>query len=81
MGSHAGKVEPLVEAFTEIGAPITVLNFPDDRLRQLYGRSYFLVRPDLHIAWRGNELPDDLRKLAAVVTGYPVERIARYHLA
>lgn len=81
MGPKVEAVDAIVDAFRQIGAPITVLDFPEDRFRQLYGRSYFLVRPDLHIAWRGNELPTDPSGLAAVVTGYGVDNMARYHAA
>ena len=81
MGPKAEPVDSIVAAFREIGAPITVLDFPDDRFRALYGCSYFLVRPDLHIAWRGNQLPADPRKLAALATGYPVDGMARFHAA
>ncbi|CAE7512629.1 apdD [Symbiodinium necroappetens] len=81
MGPNTEAVDPIVEAFRQIGAPIKVLDFPEDRYRDLYGCSYFLVRPDLHIAWRGNGLPENPRKLAALVTGFPVDNMARYHAA
>lgn len=81
MGSKVEAVDAIVAAFKQIGAPISVLDFPEDRFRALYGCDYFLVRPDLHIAWRGNELPADPAKLAAVATGYSVDRMARYHAA
>jgi len=29
-----------------------------------------LIRPDLHIAWRGNRAPDDAAALLARVTGW-----------
>jgi 2-polyprenyl-6-methoxyphenol hydroxylase-like FAD-dependent oxidoreductase len=81
MGRHVEEVDALVSAFKQIGAPITVLDFPQDRFRQLYGANYVLVRPDLHIAWRGNTLPDDPNKVAAVATGYAATHMARYHAA
>jgi 2-polyprenyl-6-methoxyphenol hydroxylase-like FAD-dependent oxidoreductase len=81
MGRHVEEVDALVTAFKQIGAPITVLDFPEDRFRQLYGANYVLVRPDLHIAWRGNTLPDDPTKVAAVATGYAATHMARYHAA
>jgi hypothetical protein len=30
----------------------------------------FLLRPDLHIAWRGDGPPEDPERLAAIVTGH-----------
>ena len=38
--------------------------------RDLYERDLALVRPDMHVAWRGNHLPTDLDALLARVTGW-----------
>jgi len=81
MGKTVEAVDAIVEAFRDRGAPITVIDLPEDKYRALYGCNYFLVRPDLHIAWRSNTLPDDPAKLAAVVTGHAVDSMARYHAA
>lgn len=81
MGKNVEAVDSIVKAFQQIGAPITVLDFPDDRYRALYGSNYLLVRPDLHIAWRANTLPDAPDRLAAVVTGQAVDSMARFHAA
>jgi len=69
-------VDELVEALKKIGAPVRVMDFPDSRLRYLYGSDYFLVRPDLHIVWRDNALPQDAQKLAGVATGHAFSGIA-----
>jgi 2-polyprenyl-6-methoxyphenol hydroxylase-like FAD-dependent oxidoreductase len=58
------------KAFAELGAPFAVLPVDDERPREVYGRDLILVRPDLHVAWRGNRPPDDPRHVAAVVTGH-----------
>ena len=60
---------PLVTALAAIGAPVRARTIADQRLRALYGRDMFLLRPDLHIAWRGNTAPDDPAALASRVTG------------
>jgi hypothetical protein len=49
--------------------PFAVLDVPDAAVRDLYGRDLALVRPDQHVAWRGNELPDDPDGLIARVVG------------
>jgi hypothetical protein len=36
----------------------------------VYGFDYLLVRPDLHVVWRGNELPADPEKVVRIVTGH-----------
>ncbi|AJE48435.1 FAD-dependent monooxygenase [Celeribacter indicus] len=73
-------VSELAAAFKRIGAPFRVVDLPDPKLRELYGRDLFLLRPDLHIVWRGNALPQEPMTLALLATGYPVEGMGRHHL-
>jgi hypothetical protein len=61
---------PIEKGFASWGAPLTVLNVDDDRLRELYGYDLLLLRPDLHVVWRGNRLPDDPARLADIATGH-----------
>jgi hypothetical protein len=63
-------VDALGRAFAARGAPYAVLDLPDARARDVYGCDLILVRPDLHVAWRGNALPDDPGRLAALATGH-----------
>jgi 2-polyprenyl-6-methoxyphenol hydroxylase-like FAD-dependent oxidoreductase len=51
-------------------APLEVLDIRDEHARQIYGRDLILLRPDLHVAWRGNRPPEDAARLAALVTGH-----------
>jgi 2-polyprenyl-6-methoxyphenol hydroxylase-like FAD-dependent oxidoreductase len=51
-------------------APVTVLHLYDRVAREVYGYDLLLLRPDLHIVWRGNEPPDDAAEVAAVATGH-----------
>jgi hypothetical protein len=51
-------------------APFTVLAIDEDTPRDVYGCDLILVRPDLHVVWRGNSEPSDPAQLAAVVTGH-----------
>jgi 2-polyprenyl-6-methoxyphenol hydroxylase-like FAD-dependent oxidoreductase len=53
-----------------LGAPFEVLDIPDAIARDLYGCDLILLRPDLHVAWRDNQLPADPARLAALVTGH-----------
>jgi len=77
--SATADVGALVDAFLRRGAPLDVLDFSNPRIRQLYGKDYLLVRPDLHIAWRGNSLPD-AEQLAAMATGHALEHMSRVHV-
>lgn len=64
----------LVAAFRERGAPIEVLRLDEKRVREIYGASVFLLRPDLHIVWRGDGPPDDPASLATLATGWGPSR-------
>jgi hypothetical protein len=60
----------LEAAFRARGAPLTVIRRDEKRVRDVYGASVFLLRPDLHIAWRGDGAPPDAAGLAALATGW-----------
>ena len=59
----------LVAAFRALLAPLDVLHLDEARVRSVYGASVFLLRPDLHIARRGDGPPPDPAGLAALPTG------------
>ncbi|KWX00854.1 FAD-binding monooxygenase [Carbonactinospora thermoautotrophica] len=46
-------------AFADRGVPLSTTTCHDPRIAELYERPFVLVRPDGHVAWRGDELPDD----------------------
>jgi hypothetical protein len=52
------------------GALFSVLTIDDEAPRAVYGYDLILVRPDLHVVWRGNSAPADADALAAVATGH-----------
>jgi hypothetical protein len=70
LGRSLVDVSGLVQAFAALGAPLHVLDIPDDEPRAIYGHDLLLIRPDLHVAWRGNQPPEDPRALAAKATGH-----------
>ncbi|MFI6095756.1 FAD-dependent monooxygenase [Lentzea sp. NPDC051213] len=80
-------LEPIREAARRSGVPLTVLRAGDWFETDTCGASLVLVRPDQHVAWRGE--PDDLRipdlfevvrgatpKLNAFDNRQPVQQIA-----
>ena len=60
----------LERAFRARGAPFSVLNIASKPARAVYERDLILLRPDMHVAWRGNNPPEDPVDLAALVTGH-----------
>jgi 2-polyprenyl-6-methoxyphenol hydroxylase-like FAD-dependent oxidoreductase len=61
---------PLARAFAIYGAPLEVLDVNDTTVREILGFDYLLVRPDLHVAWRGNQMLETPETLATVATGH-----------
>jgi 2-polyprenyl-6-methoxyphenol hydroxylase-like FAD-dependent oxidoreductase len=57
-------------AMRATGAPFDVLTLDAAAPRDVYGYDLILIRPDLHVAWRGNSPPADPASLAALVTGH-----------
>jgi hypothetical protein len=70
-GGAASRDEALMAAAAEAGVPLSVVELQDARLARLYERRLVLVRPDGHVAWRGESAPDDCTELIATVTGRP----------
>ena len=52
------------------GAPLNVTTIDEPAPRDVYRFDLILLRPDLHVVWRGNAPPDDPTQLAAVATGH-----------
>ncbi len=75
LGAARPEVRALAEAFARRGAPFDVLDLDGADVRDVYERDLVLVRPDLHVGWRGEELPGDVDELVDVVTGHRVERV------
>ena len=70
LGRTNADTSALEKALRTFGAPLAVLDVPDDAPRQVYGHDLLLLRPDLHVVWRGNQPPEDPGNVAATVTGY-----------
>lgn len=54
-------------AAAQLDMPLHVLANADPRVRALYGADLILIRPDHHIAWRGDASAKPLKLLAAAI--------------
>jgi hypothetical protein len=63
-------VAPLAKAVEQYGAKVTTLDIPDEAARAVYKYDLLLLRPDLHVVWRGNTAPADAQEIAAIATGH-----------
>jgi 2-polyprenyl-6-methoxyphenol hydroxylase-like FAD-dependent oxidoreductase len=59
----------LVQAAASRGVPLKVVDVPMEAVRDLYPHKLALVRPDQHIAWRGDTEPSDPMTLIDLVRG------------
>ena len=68
----AVNVDGLVQAAAQRGVPLKVVDVPMEARRDLYPHKLALVRPDQHIAWRGDTEPSDPLALIDLVRGASV---------
>jgi 2-polyprenyl-6-methoxyphenol hydroxylase-like FAD-dependent oxidoreductase len=66
----------LLEAGRAAKLPVSLLMPNNARLRELYGCSLALIRPDQHVAWRGDALPEDPHAVIGRVCGFGAIREA-----
>lgn len=69
--NHRVDMSELIDRFAERGAPFEVIAVDDPHAVEVYeGYELFLLRPDLHIVWRGNDAPADHGLLVGIATGH-----------
>lgn len=62
---------PMEAAAAAVGLPLTVVRINDPAAAACYERTLILVRPDGHVSWRGDALPEDVASMLDVVRGAP----------
>ncbi len=67
--NRSADVAPMVGAAGRLGIPLKVVTLANEEARTLYGRDYAIIRPDHHVAWRGDQIPLDPQELLCQVTG------------
>ncbi|HMF93242.1 MAG TPA: FAD-dependent monooxygenase [Vicinamibacterales bacterium] len=70
LGRSRADTRGLDSAMNATGAPFEELTIDAPAPRDVYGYDLILIRPDLHVVWRGNSPPPDPAGLAALVTGH-----------
>jgi 2-polyprenyl-6-methoxyphenol hydroxylase-like FAD-dependent oxidoreductase len=71
----APDTDEFVTAARAAGMPLVVHSFDIAHLLHLYNKRLVLVRPDGHVAWRGDEVPANPAALLDLVRGACHERI------
>jgi len=70
LGGTRADARGLQDALRARGAPATVIDVRGARARDIYDCDLILVRPDLHVVWRGNAAPENPARIAAIATGH-----------
>jgi 2-polyprenyl-6-methoxyphenol hydroxylase-like FAD-dependent oxidoreductase len=70
LGGSQEDVIGLKDALESFGAPVQSQDVPDQIAREIYGTDLLLLRPDMHVVWRGNKAPEDPSIVAATATGH-----------
>ncbi len=76
LGRTTADTSALARALQQRGAPVTALDVPDRIARDVYGYDLILLRPDMHVVWRGQSAPDNAAEIAAIATGHRRESLA-----
>jgi hypothetical protein len=57
LSPNASDTSSFSSAAKRVGLPLGVVALDEPRVRDIYERPLVLVRPDGHVAWRGDEVP------------------------
>ena len=60
---------PITQAANNVCLPLEVVKMCDETVREVYERDLILVRPDGHVAWRSDELPENVPEIIDKVRG------------
>ena len=70
LGNRSLDTSKLRQSYEAIGAPVTELRIESNRIRDLYGFDLIVLRPDMHVVWRGADVPQNPKELASLSTGH-----------
>jgi hypothetical protein len=69
LGHGAPDPAPFEQAARRRAVPLETVSIDEPDARAVYERELVLVRPDGHVAWRGDALPADAAAIVAKVSG------------
>jgi 2-polyprenyl-6-methoxyphenol hydroxylase-like FAD-dependent oxidoreductase len=68
-GAQAAEAAPLLDAARTRRVPMEFVALEEPQVAALYERRFVLVRPDGHVAWRDDRMPQDPLRLIDVLRG------------
>jgi len=69
VGEDAPSGTALIAAAAAASVPLNVVQLTEEAVAETYGRRLVLVRPDGHVAWRGDDEPADAGALITLIRG------------
>ena len=67
--SHRDIARMWERAFRRVGLPLQTVAIDDPKVCETYERPFVLIRPDGHVAWRGEEIPANAAAIIDKVRG------------
>ena len=74
---RAVDVSALIESAERARMPLQILDLDGEDVPEAYRHGLVLARPDRHVAWRGDRLPDDVDRLVLKLCGRQSETAAQ----
>ncbi len=68
----AVPVAPLLTAAKQQNIPLKLVDIADSNVPDSYQTKLLISRPDQHIAWRGDALPDNITPFLNQLSGHPI---------
>jgi 2-polyprenyl-6-methoxyphenol hydroxylase-like FAD-dependent oxidoreductase len=69
LSAKTTNTSTITEAARRVGMPFEVAALAEPKVRETYERPFVLVRPDGHVAWRGDALPNNASAIIDKVRG------------
>ena len=69
VGPNAPSGSDFAQAAEVLGVPLNIIHVEADAAEEFYGAKLLLVRPDQHVAWRGDEMPENVTEIINLVIG------------
>ena len=66
---NAPRLDSLENVAKEMGIPMSDRLIDSATAAILFEKKYIIVRPDGHVAWRGDVAPEDPQKMISIISG------------
>ncbi len=69
LSGRSDDAKAFAEAANKVNLPLEIVVLDEPRMREVYERAFVLVRPDGHVAWRGDTMPINAAAVVDQVRG------------